>query len=136
MKAKVGEYYRHKWNKYISKVIAIKKGHVELITLNSGVSEYIHIDNFDMNYEPCNTIYELRPLIESSFSFSEIQTFVDCVRIKVNNTVIDFSIDYNNRFTVCFTDDVKHRINAEKNVLKFLLDDADEVISMFAEFCR
>lgn len=131
MKAKVGEYYRHKWNKYVSKVTAVKRGHVELTTVNSGVSEYIHTDNFDMNYEPCVTIYQWRKTIESAFTNCEIHLMGDCVRANKDTTIIDFSIS-NDRLTVCVTDDIKKLMGAEHNIFRYNLDEADEIINLFA----
>lgn len=133
MKAKVGEYYRHKWNKYVSKVTKVSLYTVELKSVYSGVSESIKVENFDMNFEPAITIYQWRNTFEKLFSFADIQLFGECVRIKVDDTVVDFSIKNNDRLVVCFTDDIKEAVESETNILRFLLEDADEVITMFAD---
>lgn len=133
MKAKVGEYYRHKWNKYILKVTKVTLHTVELKTVYSGVAESVKVENFDANYEPAITIYQWRKTIKELFSFGDIQLFGDCVRVKVDDTVIDFSIDKDNMLTICFTDDIKEAVEAETNVLRFLIEDADDVIQSFAD---
>lgn len=133
MRAKVGEYYRHKWNKYISKVTKVSLHTVELKTVYSGVTDVINVEHFDMNYEPAVTIYQWRNTFDKLFSFGDIQLFGDCIRVKVDDTVIDFSIKDNNRLVVCFTDDVKEAVESETNILRFLIEDADEVITMFAD---
>ena len=56
----VGEFYRHKFNKYVSKVTKVGRGRVELETLNSRVTEFIARENFNLNYEPVTTIYQFR----------------------------------------------------------------------------
>ena len=133
MKVKVGEYYRHKWNKYILKVTKVSLHTVELKTVYSGVFESVKIENFDMNYEPAITIYQWRKTIKELFSFGEIQLFGDCVRVKVDDTIIDFSINADKMLTVCFTDDVKEAVDADINILRFLIEDADDVIQSFAD---
>ena len=48
---KKGEYYRHKWNKYVSKITNVRGDIVELKTVNSSVTETIDRLHFDNNYE-------------------------------------------------------------------------------------
>lgn len=133
MKAKVGEYYRHRWNKYVSKVTKVTRSNVTLKVVNSGVTEYIHTDNFDMNYTPCTTIYQWRDTIEDLFKSCEVWLMGDTIRVAKDTTIIYFCIDIKNRLSVSYTDDIKKLIDAESNMLKFLIEDADEVIPMFAD---
>lgn len=130
---KKNEFYRHKWNKYVAKITDVKRDRVELKTVNSGVTETISKENFDLNYVPCVTIHEWRNTISDVFSFGDVLLMGDTVRVKVDDTIVDFSIDSSNQFAVCFTDDVKEAIEADSNIMRFLLEDADEVIDMFAD---
>lgn len=129
---KKGEYYRHKWNKYVSKITNIRGDIVELKTINSEVTETIDRQHFDSNYEPCATIYQWRKTIESAFANCEIHLMGDCVRVNCDTTIVDFSIS-DDILVVCFTDDVKEAVESDTNILRFLIEDADEVITMFAE---
>lgn len=130
---KKGEFYRSKWNKYVVRVTDVKWDYVELMSILSKTTERIKKENFDMNFESCDTIYKWRQTIESAFSFGEIQLIGDAVRVKVDTTIIDFSIDVNDMLVVSFTDDIKEAVESDKNILRFLIEDADEVISMFAD---
>ena len=133
MNAKVGEYYKHKWNKYVARVTKVSLRCVDLIVINSGVHDVIAIENFDLNYEPCTTIFKWLKKIEELYMCEEVLTFMDAIRCKDGNTVIDFSVN-DDMLVVCFTDDVKEILEADSNVMRFLLEDADEVIEMFADF--
>ena len=67
------EFYRHKWNKYVVKIVNVTRKQVEMLTVNSGVAETIDRENFDDNYELCNDIYKWRETIEELFSFGKIR---------------------------------------------------------------
>lgn len=128
---KKGEYYRHKWNKYVSKIISIHGDAIELKTINSGVTETIDRQHFNNNYEPCITIYQWRKTIESAFADCEIHLMGDCVRANKDTTIIDFSIS-NDKLVVCVTDDIKKLMGIEHNLLRYDIDDAEEIINSFA----
>lgn len=130
---KKNEFYRNKWNYYVAKITEVKRDRVELIAVNSGVRETIARENFDLNYTPCTTIYQWRKTLEQMFSFATIKFIGDSIRVLVDDTKLDFSISISNMFTVSFTDDIKEAIDADTNMLRFLLEDADTVIQSFAE---
>ncbi len=132
MKAKVGEFYRHKWNKYVSKVTNVGLHKVELKTVNSGVSETIAVENFDSNYEPCVTIYQYRETLEDMFSFGKISFMGNTIQVNVDDSRLEFSLA-DDRMEVQFTDDIKEAVESDTNILSFLIEDADEVITMFAD---
>ena len=132
MKAKVGEFYRHKFNKYVSKVTKVGRNKVELVTLNSNVTESIDRENFDLNYEEVTTIYQFRKHIEEAFSFGVVRLMGDTVRVDVDDSRIEFSIP-NNQLKVQFTDDIKEAVDSETNILRFLIEDVNEVVTMFAD---
>lgn len=128
---KVNEFYRHKWNKYVSKVTKVGLYDVELKTVYSGVTEKIAIENFYLNYDPCETIYKWRETIEELFSFAKIRFMGNAIRINADESEIEFSIE-DDMLVTQFTDDIKEAVESETNLLRFLLEDADEVILMFA----
>ena len=132
MKAKVGEFYRHKFNKYVSKVTKVGRNKVELVTLNSNVVESIDRENFDLNYEEVTTIYQFRKHIEEAFDFGDIKLMGDTIRVDVDDSRLEFSIP-NNQLKVQFTDDIKDAVDSETNILRFLIEDVNEVITMFAD---
>lgn len=136
MKAKVGEYYRHRWNKYVSKVTAVKRGQVELTVVNSGVVESVSTDNFELNYEPVLTIYQWRKTIEDVYSFANVLFRGDTIVVEVDDSRIDFRLTNNlnnQRLIAHFTDDLKEAMDLYSNTLEFLIEDADEAIRLFAE---
>lgn len=128
---KVNEFYRHKWNKYVVKVTKVSLHNVELKTVYSGVTEAIAVENFDLNYEPCETIYKWRETIDELFSFAKIKFMGNSIRIDADDSQIEFSIE-DDMLAVQFTDDIKEAVESDTNLLRFLLEDADEVILMFA----
>lgn len=132
MKAKVGEFYRHKFNKYVSKVTKVGRNKVELVTLNSNVAEAIDRENFDLNYEEVTTIYQFRKHIEEAFDFGTIKLMGDTIRVDVDDSRLEFSIP-NNQLKVQFTDDIKEAVDSETNILRFLIEDVNEVVTMFAD---
>ena len=131
---KTGEYYKHKWNKYISKITGVKRNKIELVIINSGVKEEISIENFNLNYVPCKTIHDWRKVIDEAFPNTEICAYGDAIRVKINDSILDFSLTYDEtQLTACYTDDIKEIIEADTNILRFSLEDANEIINMFAE---
>lgn len=131
MKAKVGEFYRHKFNKYVSKVTKIGRNKVELVTLNCDVAESIDRENFDANYEEVITIYQFRKDIEKAFDFGKVSLMGDTIRVDVDDSRIEFSIP-DSQLKVQFSDDVKEAIEVETNIMYFLLEDTFDVITMLA----
>ena len=127
----VGEFYRHKFNKYVSKVTKVGRGRVELETLNSGVTEFIARENFNLNYEPVTTIYQFRKDVENEFDFGKISLMGDTIRVDVDDSRIEFSI-YDEQLKVQFTDDIKEAVESDTNIMYFLLEDTFEVITMLA----
>ena len=133
---KKGEYYRHKWNKYVSKIIDMKHTYIELKTINSGVTEFIHPEYFNQNYTPCITIYHWQDTIKDIYDFAdEVIARGDTIRVRVNDSILDFSVnDVQDEFKVYCSDDIKEAYELDYNVTRFLLEDADEIIPMFADF--
>lgn len=133
---KVGDFYRHKWNKYISKVTNVKRDKVELIVVNSGVSECISADIFEMNYEPVLTIYQWRKTIETIYSFAKVIFRGDTIVIEVDDSLIEFRLTnnlHNQRLIAHFSDDLKEAMELYSNTLEFLIEDADDAIRLFAD---
>lgn len=133
---KTNEYYRHKWNKYVSKVTNVKRDKVELTVVNSGVAEVIAKDDFELNYEPVLTIYQWRKTIEELYPFAEILFVGDTIQINVEDSRIDFRLTNNlsnQRLIARFTDDLKEAMDLYTNTLEFLVEDAEEAIKLFAE---
>ena len=56
----------------------------------------------------------------------------DTIRVDVDNTRLEFSIDHNNKLKVQYSDDVKDELHFEYNVKRFLLEDVDDVLHLFA----
>ena len=105
-----------------------------MLSVNSGVAETIDRENFDDNYELCNDIYKWRETIEELFSFGKIRFMGPAVKVIVDASWLEFSIgQYNNLLSVQFSDDIKEAIEAEYNIMDFLISDTDEVIHMFAD---
>lgn len=133
---KANEYYRHKWNKYVSKVTNVKRDKVELTVVNSGVAEVIAKDDFELNYEPVLTIYQWRKDIEELYPFAKILFVGDTIQITVDDSRIDFRLTNNlnnQRLIAHFTDDLKEAMELTTNTLEFLVEDAEEAIKLFAE---
>lgn len=134
---RVNDYYRHKWNKYISKITNVTRNNVELVAINSGVAETISKENFDLNYEPVLTIYQWRKDIEQIYSFATKILFVgDTIQVTVDDSRIDFRLTNNlndQRLIAHFTDDLKEAMELYSNTLEFLVEDAEEAIKLFAE---
>ena len=129
---KKGEYYRHKWNKYVSRITDVKRDKVQLEIINSGVVETIRKENFEDNYTPCTTIYDWECEIQRAFPFGVIKLMGDTIRVDVDDSRIEFSIDYNGMLKAQYSDDIKEAIDTEYNVTRFLLEDANDVIELFA----
>lgn len=130
---KRGEYYRHKWNKYVVKVTDIGRKQIHLNIVSSGVEEVIATENFEANYTPCVSIHQWRTTIDEMFSFADkIVALGNTIRMKCDESVIDFSMSDEN-LTLCFTDDIKEAVEADTNTMRFLLEDADTVLEMFAD---
>lgn len=134
---RVNDYYRHKWNKYISKITNVTRNNVELVAINSGVAETINKENFGLNYEPVLTIYQWRKDIEQIYSFATKILFVgDTIQVTVDDSRIDFRLTNNlndQRLIAHFTDDLKEAMELYSNTLEFLVEDAEEAIKLFAE---
>lgn len=133
---KTNEYYRHKWNKYVSKVTNVKRDKVELTVVNSGVAEVIAKNDFELNYESVLTIYQWRKTIEALYPFAEILFVGDTIQINVEDSRIDFRLTNNlsnQRLIARFTDDLKEAMDLYTNTLEFLVEDAEEAIKLFAE---
>lgn len=131
---KKNEYYRHKWNKYVVKIIDVRRTDVEMKTVSSGVVETISKENFDMNYELCTDIYKWKDTIEELFNFGKVSCMGPAVKVVVDDSWLEFSIgQYSDLLAVQFSDDIKEAVESEYNIMEFLVDDADEVIHMFAD---
>lgn len=136
---KVGEFYKSIYNHYVSKVTKVWRNVVTLEN-RQGVTDEISVDNFDANWKRCVTIYEYRDEIEKAFGNCTANNNVvmrgDAVVVTVDDpaepSVIAFGI-VNNMLRVQFTDDVKEAVEADSNIMEFLLEDAFDVITMFAD---
>lgn len=133
---KQNEFYRHKWNHYVSKVTKVTNHKIELTVVNSGVSETIDRESFELNYEPVLTIYQWRKTIEDLYPFADIVFRGDTIQVSVDDSRIDFRLTNNlnnQRLIAHFTDDLKEVMELYSNTLEFLLEDADDAIKLFAE---
>lgn len=128
---KVNDFYRHKWNKYVSKITRVGRSEVELVTLNCNVAEKISKDDFYNNYEPVVTVYQFRKDIETAFDFGKVSLMGDTIRVDVDDSRIEFSIP-GEQLKVYFSDDVKEAVEADTNIMYFLLEDTFDVITMLA----
>lgn len=129
---KVGEFYKSIYNHYVAKVVKVTRHEVTLEN-RQGVKEYVLIDNFDLNWKKCENIYAYRNAIEEAFSKSKLTITMqgDCVVVYDHESNVQFSI-FDNLLRVQFSDDVKEALEADYNVMEFLLEDAFEVIDMIA----
>ena len=117
---KVNEFYRHKWNKYVSKIVKVGSKYVELITLNCDVPEKILKEHFDNNYVPCTTIYDFRTTVETAFEGAEVLFMGECIRVNIDGECIEFSIDHNNMLKVYVSDTIRDALSLTYNVTRFL----------------
>ena len=129
---RTGEFYRHRYNHYVSKVTNVGRKSIELETLNCSVAEKIDRENFNLNYEPVVTIYQFRKTIEEAFYFGKTKLMGDTIRIDVDDSRIEFSVSYDNQLKVQFSDDIKEAVDADSNTMYFLLEDTFDVITMIA----
>lgn len=129
---KTGEYYKSKWNGYVSKITNIYLDKIILKDVFTGIVDEVAITNFKMNWEPCISVYQWSDLFETLFTNQQIMYFSDTIKIKDDTSLVEFSID-DNMLMVSFTDDVKEVVDSDSNTMRFLIDDANEVIEMFAE---
>ena len=131
MKAKVNEFYRHKWSKYTSKVTKVGRDYVELVTLKCNVPEKIKKEHFNENYEPTVTIYQFRKDIESAFDFGKVTLMGDTIRVDVDDSRIEFSINYEgDKLKTYLSDDVRDAVESDTNIMYFLIEDTYEVIDL------
>lgn len=126
---KVGEYYFHKFNKYVEKITKIGST-IELISVN-GVTSKIKLENFSDNYVKCGSIYEYKTTIEKAFSHGHIDYFADGVRVDIDDERITFSLE-DDMLKVEMTDEVRDALNLEYNITYFYIKDVFEVINTIA----
>lgn len=142
MKVKKGEFYRNKWNKYVSKVIGVNSTTVTLGTINDGVIETQSIVDFGNNWTPCTTIYQFKETIAKCFERDDdyesavITLMGDTIRVDIDDEIIEFSIDHNDMLKVFCTDEVRDALSLEQNITRFLLDDTAEVINVIASLFK
>lgn len=130
---KVGEFYKSIYNHYVSKVTKVWRNVVTLEN-RQGVTDEISVDNFDANWKRCVTIYEYRDELQKAFSHVNATMCMrgDAVVIQIDDSQLAFGI-VNDMLRVMFTDDVKEAVEADSNIMEFLLEDAFDVITMFAD---
>lgn len=127
---KKGDIYRSIYNHYVAKVVKVTRDNVTLEN-RQGVKETIALENFDLNWRYCSTIYEYRDSIREAFPEFNIFLQGDCVIADNTESRLEFSIA-DKMLKVQYSDDIKEMLEAEDNILNFLLEDAIEVINMFA----
>lgn len=127
---KVGEFYRNRFNKYVSQITKVGRNEIELVTLHSNTPEKIKREHFDNNYEEIVTVYQFEKDIREAFSFGEVKLMGDTIQVNVDDSRIEFSIT--NQLKVYFSDDIKEAVDSETNIMYFLLEDAFDVINMLA----
>ena len=126
---KVGEYYFHKYNKYVERITKIGNI-IELISVN-GVTSKIKLENFSENYTKCGSIYEYKNTIEKEFSHGHTEYFADGIRVNIDDEQITFSLD-DDMLKVDMTDEVKDALNLQYNITYFYLNDIFEIINTIA----
>ena len=126
---KVGEYYFHKYNKYVERITKIGST-IELISVN-GVTSKIKLENFSENYTKCGSIYEYKNTIEKAFSHGRTEYFADGIRVDIDDEQITFSLD-DDMLKVDMTDEVKDALNLQYNITYFYLNDIFEIINTIA----
>jgi len=129
---KTGEFYRSIYNCYVSKVTKVSRNNV-ILENRYGVEDVVALENFDLNWRRCATIYEYRDTIAEAFPEDcELTLRGECVVVSYDEGQIEFAI-IDDMLRVQFTDDVKDALDADSNVMEFLLEDALDVISMIAD---
>ena len=127
---KKGEFYFHKFNKYVEQVT--KVGSVIEMQNIMGVKSTIKAEHFNDNYKKCNSIYEYKNTIAERFKRGTIQYFADGIKVDIDDERIIFSIDEDN-LKIDVTDEVKDALNLEYNITMFLVRDIFEVINTIAD---
>ena len=125
----VGDLYRSKWNKYTAKIVSINPSTIVLEN-KQGVKESVAVNNFELNWQPCD-INAYASIIKEAFESHNITT-TDNYYIVVDNWQISFRI-IDDELSVNFSDTVKNKLDLSSNTLSFKLCDAEEVIYMIAD---
>ena len=133
---KTGEYYRSKWNHYKAKIVTIDTNHVKMRT-NDGVNEYYRIENFNANWEKCRSIYEFEHQIKTKFKNCRIFHYTQLGEsfkvIAPDYVWIEFAVSTDNNYLrVWFSQSIQQQLNEDVSVMDFDINDADEVIDLFA----
>lgn len=141
MKARIGKYYRSKFNHYVAKVIDVNMRTITMETINANVIETIARENFDENWIPCTTIYDFRNTIRECFAREDdyettITLMGDTIRVDIDDEIITFSIDHNDMLKVYCTDEVRDALSLEYNITRFLLEDTFDVINVIASLFK
>lgn len=139
----VGEFYRNRFNHYVSQVTNVTDKIVTLTNIQ-GVSDCVRIENFHTNWSKVNNIFQFETTIRNQFP----DDFT--IKYSANGESIiaeyeygnllysaEFSIqnlgECNERFCVLVTDALKALLGLYSNSMDYKLEDALDAICMIAD---
>lgn len=137
---KVGEFYRNRFNHYVSQVTKVTDKVVTLTNIQ-GVSDDVKLENFHTNWSKANSIYQFETTIRSKFpsDFYLIKT-EDSITVKSDDyevpVSVEFSVDEGMDGTLVWltmTDSIRDLIEVDDNVVAYHIEDMLDVISMIAD---
>ena len=129
---KVGDYYYHKFNKYVERITKITPKEIELKNIDM-ITTVIKSEYFNDNYMKCNPIYNYVETIVRAFKKAKFKFDQSYIRVDPDpDNFIAFGI-VNNQLRVVMSEEVYTALELEDSIEDFLLDDAEEVINMIAD---
>lgn len=133
---KVGEFYRNRFNHYISQVTNVTDKVVTLTNVQ-GVSDNVKLENFHTNWSEVNSVYQfettIRSMFPNDFKFIKdddaLTVYSEEYEVPVSMT---FSIE-DDYFWITMSDCIMGLLEVDYNSVAYNIEDALEVIYMIAD---
>jgi hypothetical protein len=133
---KVGEFYRNRFNHYISQVTNVTDKVVTLTNVQ-GVSDNVKLENFHTNWSEVNSVYQfettIRSMFPNDFKFIKdddaLTVYSEAYEVPVSMT---FSIE-DDYFWITMSDCIMGLLEVDYNSVAYNIEDALEVIYMIAD---
>jgi hypothetical protein len=133
---KVGEFYRNRFNHYISQVTNVTDSIVTLTNVQ-GVSDNVKLENFHTNWSEVNSVYQfettIRSMFPNDFKFIKdddaLTVYSEAYEVPVSMT---FSIE-DDYFWITMSDCIMGLLEVDYNSVAYNIEDALEVIYMIAD---
>ena len=133
---KVGEFYRNRFNHYVSQVTEVTDKYVVLTNVQ-GVSDKVKVEHFPTNWSRVSKIHQFEHTIKSKFPKDFTYTIEDDFIVAESDAYeVPVSIRFSEDGTLIWltvSDFVMGILEVDGNTVAYHLEDALDVINMIAD---